>query len=90
MGVIGGSGFYKLDELECAKEVKARYDLHIFGYFPLFSHWLICRCQVSTQWGEAKVVTGSLGGVDVVLLARHLFIPTLSIFVFHPLFSYVQ
>lgn len=48
VGVIGGSGFYKLEELENAKEV-----------------------QVSTQWGEAKVVTGSLGGVDVVLLARH-------------------
>ena len=30
--------------------------------------------QVSSQWGEANVVTGSLGGVDVVLLARYLFI----------------
>ena len=85
--MIGGSGFYKLDELESAKEVKARYDLHIFCYFPLFSHWLICCCQVNTQWGEAKVVTGSVGGVDVVLLARHIFIPefspSFSIFCFH-------
>ena len=35
---------------------------------PLFVY------QVSSQWGEANVVTGSLGGVDVVLLARYLFI----------------
>jgi len=48
VGVIGGSGFYKLEELENAQEIK-----------------------VSSQWGEANVVTGSLGGVDVVLLARH-------------------
>ena len=26
VGVIGGSGFYKLEELESAKELKARYD----------------------------------------------------------------
>jgi len=48
VGVIGGSGFYKLEELENTKQI-----------------------TVDTRWGEAKVVVGTLGGVDVVLLARH-------------------
>ena len=49
-------------------------------YFVAF-HLLIWHYwHVSTQWGEAKVVTGSLGGVDVVLLARHLFILSFTSF----------
>lgn len=48
VGIIGGSGFYKLESLE--------------GAVPK---------QVSTPWGSASVVEGTLGSVSVVVLARH-------------------
>ena len=69
---------------ECARN-QGMISLVIFNFhcspiidLPLFVY------QVSSQWGEANVVTGSLGGVDVVLLARYLFnlsFTSVSIFV---------
>ena len=50
VGIIGGSGFYKLESLENKVEV-----------------------EVSTPFGSpsSSPVTGQIGGVDVVVIARH-------------------
>ena len=50
VGIIGGSGFYKLESLRNRQEV-----------------------PVDTPWGEPSSVpvSGDLGGVEVVVIARH-------------------
>ena len=49
VGIIGGTGFYNLEELENREEV-----------------------EVPTEFGNPsdKLVTGTIGGVDCVALAR--------------------
>ena len=50
VGIIGGSGFYKLESLRNRQE-----------------------CPVETPWGapSSVPVSGDLGGVEVVVIARH-------------------
>ena len=136
VGVIGGSGFYKLEELENTKQITVvnsficklipgsrlfsillfrifycmgvqllqltinclillkRYRCDLLDLIALSFNWDLYllfwlflwqqhstrrsngslakfSLQVDTRWGEAKVVVGTLGGVDVVLLARY-------------------
>ena len=68
VGVIGGSGFYRLEALQGAHTIQVHNLLLLLRLLPSSFHPLL---QVETPWGEVSMMGGRVGEVEVVVLARH-------------------